>query len=202
MSMFIVAMMAAGCAQVARAPIVVGFAPAVARRGAEVALDVRYIDGPAGLQPVPPECLAGWRVSGTGVSFDRRSVHVRIGTEAVVGEQASVSVVAGGKRVERVFIVRGEDEVVIAGRWVHTAGSCHLFPYVELVFSDDGKLTYTSPERMMESKSDGTLPYEWHADQGVVSSTLFQGGGATAIVKDREMQLQPAPGCNLRFERR
>lgn len=202
MSMMVAALMAVSCAQVAHAPIVVGFAPAVARRGALLSLDVRYIDGPAGATPVPPECLAGWRVSGTGVSFDRRNVQVRIGDKAVVGEQATVSVLAGGQRVERIFIVRGEDEIVIAGRWAHAAGSCHLFPYVELVFGDDGKVTYTSPERMVESKSDGTLPYEWHADQGVVSSTLFQGGGATASVKENYMQLQPAPGCNLRFERR
>ena len=202
MSLLVAALLSVGCAQLAQAPIVVGFAPAVARRGAVLALEVSYIDGPGGTKPVPRECLSDWRVAGKDVKLDRRRGQLRIGAKAVVGEQATLSFLAGGPRVSRNFIVRGEDEPVLAGRWILADGACHLFPYVELVFSEDGKLTYTSPERMVESMSDGTLPYEWLADAGVIRSTLFAGGGTTASVRGDELQMQPMRGCNLRFERR
>ena len=202
MSLLLATLMGVSCAQVAQMPIIVDLSPAVARRNAVLDFEVNYIDGPGGPQPVPHRCLSSWQVRGTDVKLDRSRQQLRIGAKAVAGETASLSFKLRGERVAKDFIVRGEDEAVLSGRWILAPGaSCHLFPYVELVFDDAGNVTYTSPERMVESMTDGTLAYAWDPAQGRIASPLFAGASTTASVRGDELRMQPMRGCDLLYRR-
>jgi len=179
MSILLVALLAsASCKDIERMPVVVHFTPAVARPGVSLAFRVDYVDGPYGPKPVPAACLTSWRAEGKGVRVDKDKQLLVVAADAVAGTKATLGFKIANHRYYESLTVHGEHEGVLqGGRWLRSRdASCTSFPYSELVFGSRGGLTFTSPERMVETMSDGTVDYRWLADTSTIEASIFPGG--------------------------
>jgi hypothetical protein len=181
MSIVLVALLASAspsCKDIERMPVVVHFTPAVARPGVSLGFRVDYMDGPNGPQPVPAACLSSWRAEGKGVRVDKAKQMLVIGADAAVGTTATLGFKIANHRYYEGLTVHGADEGVLqGGRWLRSSdATCASFPYSELVFGSRGGLTYTSPEHMVETMSDGTVDYQWLPETSTISASIFPGG--------------------------
>jgi len=214
MSILLVALLAsANCSGIEQMPIVVHFKPAVARPGTDLAFSIDYVDGPFGPKPVPASCLTSWRSEGKGVQVDKDKQLLRIGSNAAVGGTATLSFKIANHRFKESLAIHGADEPVLqGGRWLRQPGaSCPTFPYAELVFGSRGGLTFTSPERMVETMSDGTVDYRWVAETSTIEASIFPGGSVKVALEGDTLKFhlvdavsehsEEATGCDVAFTR-
>jgi hypothetical protein len=114
------------------------------------------------------------------VSRDRTKIN--IGDDAVAGQIYWVRASLHGRKFEATFRVTGRDEQVLVGKWSQTeAAGCGNGGrrVAELVFSQDGRYSYTFPDMMVETMTSGSGKYKWDAaghaldlDGNVAKATL------------------------------
>jgi hypothetical protein len=149
-------------------------APLVARPGDRMTLSFVYRDGPDGEKAVPLQCLQQLRVKGRA-ALERERV-VRITGDAASGDKVRVVARIGDSEVLADITVTGRDEQVLAGQWSQaSAEHCYGRRLAELIFTADGRYSYTFPEQAFETMVSGTGSYRWDPATGALALGNYKG---------------------------
>lgn len=123
--------------------------PPIARRGAEMVVEVREPVGAYAPRPIPPELLTGWKASPAGqVTVARDGKSMTVLPSSTPGTQVTISASFCGKRdITRTIRIVGKDEPVLTGLWREQSKQCTgetpKDPVNELEIKDIGEFSIT-----------------------------------------------------------